>query len=69
MLAFRVETPADISVAPDGRNVTIVNEQGQSSSGDMASEHELVISSLGIRGHVSHGGRRISWSNGTEWTR
>jgi len=23
----------------------------------------------GLRGHASHNGRRISWSNGTEWTR
>ena len=56
-----------ISVSSDGRNVTITNEQGQSSSGYMAG-NELVISS-GIRGHVGHGGRRISWTNGTEWTR
>jgi hypothetical protein len=32
MLAFRVETPADMSVAPDGRNVTIVNEQGKAAA-------------------------------------
>jgi len=57
----------NISVSSDGRNVTITNEQGQSSSGYMAG-NELVISS-GIRGHVSHGGRRISWTNGTEWRR
>jgi hypothetical protein len=49
--------------------VTIINEQGQRASGYMAGNQELVISSLGIRGHVSHGERRISWSNGTESTR
>src|SRR6266513_2508754 len=56
--------PTSIDVSPDGRNVTIINEQGQRASGYMSGNHELVISSLGIRGHVGHGGRRISWANG-----
>jgi|SRR6266480_4348026 len=56
--------PTSISVSSDGRNVTIINEQGQRASGYMSGNHELVISSLGIRGHVGHGGRRIAWANG-----
>jgi hypothetical protein len=57
--------PTSISVS--GQTVTITNEVGQSSSGSM-SGNEIVISG-GIRGHVSHDGRRISWTNGTVWTR
>ena len=57
--------PTSISVS--GQTVTITNEVGQSSSGSM-SENEIVISG-GIRGHVGPRGQRISWSNGTEWTR
>ena len=57
--------PTSISVS--GQTVTITNELGQSSSGSM-SGNEIVISG-GIRGHVSHDGRRISWTNGTVWTR
>ncbi len=61
--------PTSISVEADGRNVTIINEHGRRSSGYAASHHELEIPSLHIRGHVSHNGQRISWTNGTEWTR
>ena len=32
-------------------------------------DRKLVIPFLGIRGRLSHGERRISWSNGTEWVR
>jgi hypothetical protein len=58
-----------ITVAPDGRNLTIINEQGQRSDGYATSPRDLEIPSLRIQGHVSHSGRRISWTNGTEWTR
>ena len=58
-----------INVAPDGRNLTIFNEQGRRSDGYATSPREIEIPSLGIRGHVSHSGQRISWTNGTEWTR
>jgi hypothetical protein len=58
-----------INVAPDGRNLTIINEQGRRSDGYATSPREIEIPSLRIRGHVSHSGRRISWTNGTEWTR
>ena len=65
---FHDGRPTSISVTPDGRNLTIVNEFGQRSNGYIA-DRELVIPSLGIRGRLSHGERRISWSNGTEWVR
>jgi hypothetical protein len=55
------------SIRVSGQTVTITNEVGQSSSGSM-SGNEIVISG-GIRGHVGPRGQRISWSNGTEWTR
>jgi hypothetical protein len=58
--------PTSISVS--GFNVRITNEQGQSSDGHLTGK-DLVMPMLGIRGSVSDGGRRISWSNGTEWRR
>ena len=66
---FHDGKPTSISVASDGRNFTMTNEVGQSSSGSVEGHRKLVVSSLGITGHVSHDERRISWSNGTEWTR
>lgn len=66
---FHDGQPTSINVATDGRNLTIINEQGRRSDGYAPSPREVEIPSLGIRGHVSHGGRRISWTNGTEWTR
>jgi hypothetical protein len=64
---FHDGKPTSISVSSDGRNVTITNEQGQSSRGLMT-DNKIVLSS-GITGDVVHGGRRISWNNGTEWRR
>jgi len=61
--------PTSISVEADGRNLMLINEHGQRSSGYANSPYELEFPSLRIKGHVSHGGRRISWTNGTEWTR
>jgi hypothetical protein len=61
--------PTSINVAADGRNLTIVNEQGRRNDGYATSPREIEIPSLAIRGHVSHSGNRISWTNGTEWTR
>jgi hypothetical protein len=58
-----------INVAADGRNLTIINEQGRRSDGYATSPREIEIPSLRIRGHVSHSGHRISWTNGTEWAR
>jgi hypothetical protein len=56
------------SISVSGFNVTITNEHGQSSSGHVTGS-DLIMPFLGIRGHVSHSGRSISWTNGTEWTR
>ena len=61
--------PTRILVAPDGRSVTIVNEFGKSDDGYATGPRNLVIPSLGISGQVNTKGRRISWTNGTEWTR
>src|ERR1044071_2829603 len=61
--------PTRILVAPDGRSITIVNEFNQSSDGHANGPRNLVIPSLGITGEVNKNGRRISWTNGTEWTR
>ena len=61
--------PTRILVAPDGRSITIINELGQRSDGYANGSGNLVIPSLRIRGEVSRKGRRISWTNGTEWTR
>jgi hypothetical protein len=58
-----------IDVTPDGRNFAITNEHGQRSSGYINPNGKLVIPSLGVTGHMSQNGQRISWSNGTEWTR
>ena len=57
---FHDGRPTSINVALDGRNLIITNEFGYRSSGYIADHRELVIPSLGIRGHVSHGERRIS---------
>jgi len=61
--------PTRILVAPDGRSITIINEFGQSNDGNANGPRNLVIPSLGISGEVNKKGRRISWTNGTEWTR
>ncbi|PYI74622.1 MAG: hypothetical protein DMF01_09870 [Verrucomicrobia bacterium] len=61
--------PTRILVAPDGRSITIVNEFGKSSDGYAADPRNLAIPSLGITGKVSKDGRRITWTNGTEWRR
>jgi hypothetical protein len=68
-LWFHNDQRTSISVQPDGRNLTIINEQGRRSDGYATSPREIEIPSLRIKGYVSHGGRRISWTNGTEWTR
>src|SRR6266536_4477862 len=61
--------PTRILVAPDGRSITIINEFGQSNDGYANGPRNLVIPSLGISGEVNKKARRISWTNGTEWTR
>jgi hypothetical protein len=59
--------PTSLSVSPGGR-VTLTDENGQTTSGQMLGSGDIVMSSL-IRGSISPDGRRISWSNGTTWTR
>jgi len=66
---FHNGKPTSINVDPDGRNLTVINENGQRSSGYANSPYELEIPSLRIKGRVGDGGRRISWNNGTTWTR
>jgi hypothetical protein len=66
---FHDGQPTSINVEADGRNLMIITENGQRSSGVANSPYELEIPSLRIKGYVGHGGRRISWTNGTEWTR
>src|SRR5262245_35150323 len=66
---FHDGKPTRILVAPDGRSITITNELGQSSDGYANGPRNLVIPSLGITGEVNPKGRRIRWTNGTEWTR
>ena len=66
---FHNGKPTSINVDPDGRNRMIINENGQRSSGYANSPYELEIPSLRIKGRVGDGGRRISWNNGTTWTR
>src|SRR5262249_593927 len=66
---FHKGQPTSINVEADGRNLMIINENGQRSSGYANSPYELEIPSLRMKGRVGDGGQRISWSNGTTWTR
>jgi hypothetical protein len=61
--------PTRILVAFDNRSITIINEFGQRSDGYANGPRNLVIPSLGKSGQVNNNGRRISWTNGTEWMR
>ena len=61
--------PTSIDVAPDGRNLTVIDEVGRRTVGYATSPREFEIPQDRLRGHLSHDGRRISWTNGGEWTR
>lgn len=61
--------PTSIDVAPDGRNLTVIDEVGRRTVGYATSPREFEIPQDHLRGHLSHDGRRISWTNGGEWTR
>jgi hypothetical protein len=61
--------PVSIRVAPDGRNLTLIDENGHRISGVANSPYELEFPMARLKGTVGHGGRRISWNNGTTWTR
>jgi len=60
--------PTSISVSPGG-SVTITDETGITTRGNMISTTQFMIHSSMLRGTVSPDGRRISWSNGGEWRR
>jgi len=66
---FRNGQSTSINVGPDGRNFTITNEWGLPGVGYITRSGELKVPSWGATGHLSKNGQRISWSNGTEWTR
>jgi hypothetical protein len=59
--------PTSIRVDPDGRHLTIIDENGFRTNGVANSPYEFDV--RGLKGSVDHGGRRISWSNGGTWTR
>jgi len=61
--------PTSIRVDPDGRNLTIIDENGRRTSGAANSPYELEFPMARLKGSVGHGGQRISWNNGTTWTR
>jgi hypothetical protein len=63
--------PTSIDVASDGRRVTVTDENGFRTYGDIMSSREFVITSSfeRLRGTMSPDGKRISWSNGGTWTR
>jgi hypothetical protein len=61
--------PTSIRVDSDGRNLTIIDEDGRRTSGFASSPYELDFPMARLKGSVGHGGRRISWNNGTTWTR
>jgi hypothetical protein len=42
---------------------------GKRSNGFINPKGELKVPWLGITGYLQDNGHRISWSNGTEWTR
>jgi hypothetical protein len=59
--------PTSIRVDPDGRHLTIIDENGFRTNGVANSPYEFDV--RGLKGSADHGGRRISWSNGGTWTR
>jgi hypothetical protein len=63
------DCPTTISVAPDGRSLTIIDEFGHQNTGYIAGNRELIVPSSGIRGHVGYGALHITWSNGSIWAR
>jgi len=61
--------PTSIAVAPDGRNVTVIDEVGRRTDGYATSPRDFEIPRDSLRGHLSQDGRRIEWTNGGTWTR
>jgi hypothetical protein len=66
---YHGDKPTSIDVAPDGRNVTVIDEVGRRTSGYATSPRDFEIPQDHLRGHLSHDGRRIEWTNGGTWTR
>ena len=66
---YHYDRPTSIDVAPDGRNLTVIDEVGRRTDGYVTSPGEFLIPRDNLRGRLSHDGRRISWSNNGEWTR
>jgi hypothetical protein len=66
---FRNGQPTRIEVGADGRNFTITNEWGLPGTGYINRNGELKVTSWRVTGQLSNNGQRISWSNGTVWTR
>jgi hypothetical protein len=66
---FRDGQPTSIDVGRDGRNFTIIQEWGLRATGYINRSGELKVPSWRVTGHLSNNGQRISWSNGTQWTR
>jgi hypothetical protein len=66
---YHDDRPTSIDVAPDGRNLTVIDEVGRRTDGYATSPGEFYIPRDNLRGRLSHDGRRISWTNGGEWTR
>ena len=60
-------------MGPYGGKVTVIDENGRRTYGDVVSSREFVITSMASlekpRGTMSPDGKRISWSNGGTWTR
>ena len=61
--------PTSIEVYDNGWRFTIINEQGQRSSGVAKSPTVLYIPSLHLTGYINQDATRIRWTNGTVWTR
>lgn len=59
--------PTSLHVAGDGRNFTITNEEGVTSSGYIEPNGTLVLPTVRITGTVQ--GNQIVWSNNTVWYR
>lgn len=60
------------SIAAQGFGLTLTNEQGSTSSGTVVSTNPSVVLAPQwnlVRGTLDENGNRISWTNGTFWTR
>ena len=59
------------SISQSGNSLTFTNEFGNSSRGRFENSNTVVAIDWqgGLRGTISSDGNRISWGNGTSWTR